>query len=89
VKTSNSLKYRQAKALVSTGSSVIGACDRAGITVATYYSQKKKQESMPTQAASATAAAGAETEATLEEQIISSNLSPKAKVKVLTTLLNA
>lgn len=89
MKQSSALKYRQAKALIANGSGIGAACRKVGISTPTFYSQKRKQETAPSVDYEVGATSHTSGELTLEEQVISSNLSPKAKVKVLTTLLNA
>lgn len=84
-------EYKKAKALVSNGLTVAQACARAGLSTASFYTRRATEEKNsdgPQSAPSNIERIIDACEPSLEEQVIASDLSAKAKVKILSTLLN-
>ncbi len=79
-------KYRATKALVDNGMRIADACKKTGMTKSYFYILRKNAK--PSASEPAILDNGTR-ELPLEEQVIASDLSAKAKVKILTTLLNA
>ena len=88
MKKSKATQYRRAKALVGNGMSVDDACRAAGISTPTFYARRRK-EGTTADVAVETAACAGTVEPSLEEQVIASDLTAKAKVRILSTLLGS
>lgn len=86
----NAMKYRATKALVSNGVLVSEACRRTGLGCSQFYVYRKKDvEKVKAEVSMASPSTNQSTELPIEEQVVASDLSAKAKVKILATLLNA
>lgn len=83
-------KFRETKALVSNGMSKSEACRRTGLAKSQYWTYSKaEQKTKDVTATLPSSGSNFTQELPLEEQVIASDLSAKAKVKILSTLLNA